>query len=359
MVGGEASHHVANAARHRTPPLPARTHEVTGSTMLMSLAQAAGCSALVRQAAVAGVSPAVLAIAASSLAGLGCLAALGLLCGGVVLGLRVLGERAITSPGAVQAALGWPVLARISPLGGGLSRPALMAGDDGVGAYARLRRALGSDVPLQCILVTSAAPGRSAPTVAGDLAYLTSAQGMRTLLVDAQLAGPSQAERFGVPAGPGLTDAARAVGTEGHLEVDVTQFMFAATNVDAPRLRVVPAGSPPPDVKAALGSRSLGDALALMKASRADVVFVDAPAFTPEFGAAALSAEADGVLVVVELGRTRRAELTRLRGLLLHAHARVIGCIMVEQRARQNGTRATANGGVQAPSRADYAGARQ
>jgi Mrp family chromosome partitioning ATPase len=321
-------------------------------------ALASCCSAVAREAAGMRVSSFVLALAAP-LVGLGCLAGLGVLCGGIVLGVRVLGARAITSPRTVKSALGWPVLARISPLRGGLAGPALMASDDNIGAYARLQRALGSDAPLLCILVTSAAPGWAAATVAGDLAYLTSIQGMRTLLIDAQLAHPSQAERFGVPAGPGLTDAARTVATEGRLDVDVTQFMFAAITVDAPQLRVVPAGSPPPDVRAALGSRSLGDALALMKASRADVVIVDAPPFTAESGAAALAVDADGVLVVVELGRTRRRDVTHLRQVLLGAHARVLGCIMVEPRARRNSTTATANSGLRAPSRAAYAEARE
>jgi Mrp family chromosome partitioning ATPase len=321
-------------------------------------ALASCCAALARESAAMRVSSFVLALA-TPLIGLGCLAGLGALCGGMVLGVRVLGARAISSPRTVKAALGWPVLARISPLRGSLAGPALMASDDNIGAYGRLQRALGSESPLECILVTSAAPSWAAATVAGDLAYLTSVQGMRTLLIDAQLAGPSQAERFGVPAGPGLTDAARTVATEGRLDLDVTQFMFAAVTIDAPLLRVIPAGSPPPDVRAALGSRSLGDALASMKASRADVVIVDAPPFTAESSAAALAADADGVLVVVELGRTCRRDVMRLRKVLLDAHARVLGCIMVEPRARRNSTTATANRGLRAPLRAAYAEARE
>ena len=75
-------------------------------------------------------------------------------------------------------------------------------------------------------------------------------------------------------------------------------------------LRILPAGEPPPDPIELLGSDRARDLVGKLR-SRYRRIIIDTPPSVPFADAEAIGAFADGVIVVVRAGRTRRASLVQ------------------------------------------------
>jgi capsular exopolysaccharide synthesis family protein len=188
-------------------------------------------------------------------------------------------------------------------------------------AYRTLRTNLtfaALDKPIETLVVTSAAPGEGKSSTLANLA-VTMAQGeRRTILVDADLRRPGLHEIFGVANDRGLT----------------TMIVEQAALDDPPLIDVgvdnlwlVPSGPLPPNPADILGSRKMEQAIAVLKA-RADIVLFDAPPIVAVTDAAVLGTKADGVLLVVCAGRTRREHAQRAKELLERVHVRIVGAVL-------------------------------
>ncbi len=179
--------------------------------------------------------------------------------------------------------------------------------------------------------MTSPLPGDGKTTVAANLAVAFAQAGRRTVLVDADLRRPAVHEIFGIADSAGLT------GLVGQTDPDVAQ---ALVTTDEPNLRVLPAGSPPPNPAELLGSKWFGSVLASL-AGIADIVVLDSAPHGVIADAAVLAARADATIVVARAGRTSRAAVRRSVQGLVQTGARVVGVAL---------------NGVRQPSGAAYAG---
>lgn len=188
-------------------------------------------------------------------------------------------------------------------------------------AYRALRTNLtfaALDKPIQTLVVTSPAPGEGKSTTLANLA-VTMAQGeRRTILVDADLRRPSLHEIFGVSNSRGLTTM---FVDQGALE----EPPLLETGVE--NLLLLPSGPLPPNPADLLGSKRMEDVIAALRA-RADLVLFDAPPVIAVTDAAVLGTKADGVLLVISAGRTRRDHAQRARELLERVHVRVVGAVL-------------------------------
>src|SRR5262249_14938122 len=144
---------------------------------------------------------------------------------------------------------------------------------------------------------------------AARLALVSASAGKRTLLVDADLGHSSQAERFGVSGPTGFSTAIlESHGTPGRaLRLDA--YMFAPVTVQAPLLRILPAGPKPPNPSGVLKSRATTQLVQAIGGSGADIAIFSAPPLYRNGGAAALARETNGVLVVVGLAGARKDQL--------------------------------------------------
>lgn len=163
------------------------------------------------------------------------------------------------------------------------------------------------------IAVTSSGQAEGKTTVAGNLAVAAAAAGRRVILVGADLRKPTMARRFGLPDGAGLTDALvnAAELTDGE------KLAAHLVDVGIPRLRLLPAGSIPPNPTELLASSQMAwlhDSLAGM----ADLVVYDTPPILPVADTLELAHHADLTFIVV------RAELCHRRD-LSHAVERLHG----------------------------------
>lgn len=183
-------------------------------------------------------------------------------------------------------------------------------------AYRTLRTNLSFyslDEPLQTLVVTSPAPDEGKSTTIANLAVTIAQGGRRTILVDCDLRRPSLHEIFDVGNDAGLTTMVLDESAE---------LLLEETGVE--NLSLLPSGPKPPNPADLLGSRHIDRVFAQIK-ERADMILIDAPPVLGVTDAAILGARADGVLLVVNAGKTRREHAERAKEILEKARARIVG----------------------------------
>jgi non-specific protein-tyrosine kinase len=92
-------------------------------------------------------------------------------------------------------------------------------------------------------------------------------------------------------------------------------------------LQVLPSGPLPPNPSELLSSHGMSDLLSSLHA-RFDLVLLDAPPLLPVTDGAVLSRQADGAVLCVRAGRTRRDQLSQAAGALRAVDAKVLGVVL-------------------------------
>jgi capsular exopolysaccharide synthesis family protein len=178
------------------------------------------------------------------------------------------------------------------------------------------------DCPLELLLVCSAVPGEGKTTTACNLALSMTQTGMRVILCDADLRGPSMHQLLDVPEEPGLTSL--LIDNELPLE-----SALQATRV--PGLYVLPAGPIPPNPAELLGSHAMKQRVAEMEQA-ADLVIFDSPALLPVSDGAVLAAVLGSVLYVVDSANTRTEVARRGLAVLEQVGVKPIGVVLTKLR---------------------------
>ena len=172
------------------------------------------------------------------------------------------------------------------------------------------------------LLVTSSVPAEGKSYVASNLAIAMALDGRRVILVDADLHRPRVHVVFDLKKQPGLTDVL----------VGETTIQKALQRVGIPGLRVLSAGTSPPNPAELLNSAAMDAALQAL-CYEADIVILDSPPMLATADAQVLSSKVDGVIYVMQLGRVARSAVQRAFELLKKANASVVGIVFnkVEQ----------------------------
>ncbi len=217
----------------------------------------------------------------------------------------------------IEAALGIPVLAPISR--GAFSSP---AGDPEYAEEFQLLRAsltyFNVDRPVDTMLVTSAVKGEGKTTTAVNLALAWAKTGKNVVLVDADLRHPRVGDALTISARGGLTNVLLGQTKLSEALVDISLERTQG------RLRVLPAGSAPPNPAEILASERLGGVLQQLS-SDADLVVMDTSPVLAVSDALSLTKRVGGVLLVARLGQSRRDALVRLKQVLDAAGTKVLG----------------------------------
>ncbi len=152
------------------------------------------------------------------------------------------------------------------------------------------------DEPVRSLLITSPNPGEGKSTTMANLGVVLAQSGKQVVLVDTDLRRPVQHKVFGLPNKQGLTTVLLQdeMALDGHLQ-----------STPVPGLRVLTTGPLPPNPSELLGSARMGRLIEALERD-ADFVLFDTPPALPVTDAAVLAAQTDGVLVVMDAGRTRR-----------------------------------------------------
>jgi capsular exopolysaccharide synthesis family protein len=169
------------------------------------------------------------------------------------------------------------------------------------------------------IAVTSPVEGEGKTTVVAALAQSLAASGCDVVAVDLDLRRPTLHEAFAVPI-PSEGGVLRALVGQRAAD-DASQPTAIA------HLRVLGgelAGEVPPGL---VGTARLRQMLEALRRT-SDCVVIDTSPITSVADTSAAAAAADGVIVVVDLKETRRADVLAARQQLANAHAHVLGVIL-------------------------------
>ncbi len=168
-------------------------------------------------------------------------------------------------------------------------------------------------------VVTSSINGEGKTVTAINLA-MTMAHDLDSasiLLIDADMRKCKIAKYLGINPSPGLSEVLK-----GEKEVDA---VFVSPGIE--NLTIIPSGNSPRNPSELLGSKKTQNLISSLK-HRFDYIFIDTPPVMPVTDACNLGHLTDGVILVVQAGRTQRDVINHAESRLYQAHAKLVGYIM-------------------------------
>ena len=196
-------------------------------------------------------------------------------------------------------------------------------------AYRTLRtniRFAGLDNPCRTIVVTSAGPSEGKTTTAANFAVVAARADARVCLVDADMRRPALHKIFGLKNATGLTTALLEGGA----------FSSVAQETRVPNLSVVASGPPPPNPAELVGSHRMHDCIE-GAVKEFDLVIFDSPPIISVADALALSAQCDGVILVVRAGKMPHAVVRRTSEQIEAVKGRILGIVLNSVDLRRDG----------------------
>lgn len=250
-------------------------------------------------------------------------------------------DSSVKTPEALEGELRLPVLGVVPSLRNGhaaaadsvLHAPPLL--NDAFGALRSSVVLSSPEAPPQVLLVTSPSAGEGKSTVALHLAVAMARDGLRTLLVEADLRHPVLHRRLGIEHTPGLTELLTSRKPLVLPDTPGDAGAVKRTSIDG--LFLLPSGLSAPNPSELLGSARMGELIAEARLVFGRIV-IDSP---PVFAAAetlaladstVLAATCDGVMLVVRARRTSREAVARARSRLEQVRARILGAVLNDWR---------------------------
>jgi capsular exopolysaccharide synthesis family protein len=172
--------------------------------------------------------------------------------------------------------------------------------------------------PLDTMLITSPSPTEGKSLTVANLAVAMAQAGKKTVIIDADLHRPRQHRLFSLPNNVGVTTALLA-------EHPDPGDLLQSTEVD--NLQVLTSGPLPPNPAELLGSDRMKELLQHL-VEQTDVIIMDSPPAIVLSDAMILATQSDGVLLVLDVGQTRRDAARRAVESLRQVNARIVGVLL-------------------------------
>jgi len=187
--------------------------------------------------------------------------------------------------------------------------------------YRQLRTNLASlhpDKPPRSFVLTSSKEGEGKTVTTMNLALtLADDKETRVVVVDADLRNPTVHRLLGLDNQRGLSDF---LAGNVMLEVVLQRSRL-------PNLFVLPSGRPPKNPGELLSGKKMDDLLTRLGRDYAYVV-VDTPAISSGTDSTVVSSKTDGSILVVRMGSTTKADISKTTDLLQKARTKVLGTIL-------------------------------
>jgi tyrosine-protein kinase len=230
-------------------------------------------------------------------------------------------DRRVRHPDEVGDAAGLPLLSAIPSIA--FSQPKSPRAAE---AFITLRSSLtyfNVDRRLSSVLITSPGKEDGKTTVSAQLAQALARSGKDVIVIDADLRRPAIAKRLGIPPREGgLTSV-----LTGQMSLDDALLMQEGSNGSRRgSLRVLPAGSPPPNPSELLGSRRMVELLSDL-AERCEMLIIDSTPLLTVSDSMPIIPVVSGVLLVARVNRSSREAVARLRYVVDSAGGHPIGVV--------------------------------
>ncbi len=172
----------------------------------------------------------------------------------------------------------------------------------------------------QTLLVTSSQPGEGKTTTVVNTALVLAQTAARVIVIDADMRRPRLHSIFACPNKRGLSSIL-ANNMSGEEMLDLVQLHQESG------LHVLTSGTIPPNPAELIGSEQMQRLLAFLKPTYTHII-IDSPPIASFTDGVLMSSMADGVLLVVQGGKTSRLTVRRGRQSLTDVGAKVFGVVL-------------------------------
>ena len=172
---------------------------------------------------------------------------------------------------------------------------------------------------MRSIVVTSSlhSEGKTITTLNLGMVIAQSTQKPKVLLIDGDMRRGRVSRYLGVPQKFGLSEILTG-------KKKVSDVIF---NIDVDNLTFIASGAVPENPAELLGSNKMKRLMEDMK-NEFDYILVDTPPIISVTDSGIIGAISDGVLMVIQAGRTQRGIIKRAEELLHQSHSKVIGHVL-------------------------------
>lgn len=183
------------------------------------------------------------------------------------------------------------------------------------------------DKKIKIILITSSLPNEGKSTIVKNLAYSVALTGNKVIVIDGDLRNPTVHKTFNLPNSRGLTNLLVEEGDyEAYLNVDTSYE----------NLHILTSGPIPPNPTELLGSNKMKKLLNQIKENY-DYVFIDTPPVVNVTDAVVLAPVVDGVILVIQAGKTEIEAVNRAKEILDSVKANILGVVLNRVKESQRG----------------------
>ncbi len=177
---------------------------------------------------------------------------------------------------------------------------------------------LGSDTPINSLVVTSAQKGDGKSTVSVQLAQAAAAMGQKVLLVDADMRLPQVHSRLGLPNEQGLSNI---------ISTNLPIYEAIQRSPLGDNLFVITSGQIPPDPIKLLSSKKMQNIMAQLR-TEFDLVIYDTPPILGLADSSIVATHTAGIMLVVRMGKTDRTVVRQALDGLRLSRANVLGLVV-------------------------------
>ena len=173
--------------------------------------------------------------------------------------------------------------------------------------------------PPATIAITSSIHAEGKSITALNLA-VTMAQAThkpKIVLIDADMRRGKLVKYLGVSPDKGLSEVLNG-------QAALNDVIF---NLDIDHLSFVSSGAVPANPAELLASKRMREVILALR-SQFDFVFIDTPPVIPVTDAVIIGSNVEGVIMVIQAGRTQRGMVSRSTELLTQAHAKILGHVL-------------------------------
>ena len=180
------------------------------------------------------------------------------------------------------------------------------------------------------LLITSSLPSEGKTTTAINTAISLAQTGAKVLIIDADMRRPRLHSVFNISNAEGLSTILSS-NSQDESVLDIIEYD------EESRLNLLPSGPVPPNPAELIGSEQMANLLKTLQNNFTHVV-VDSPPIASFTDGVLVASMVDGVILVVNSGRSSRQVVRRSRQLLLDIGAKIFGVVLnnVNLRSQDN-----------------------